>query len=99
MISSHKFGLRIYSQKLNRSINHKEIINRLKKNIKFIETKILADYAEEQINSSNFTIQNNFYKLDNQYMYFRYEAQKLLDFRHKSKTYNLFDLKLISKII
>lgn len=85
MISSHKFGLRIYSQKLNRSINHKEIINRLKKNIKFIETKILADYAEEQINSSNFTIQNNFYKLDNQYMYFRYEAQKLLDFRHKSK--------------
>lgn len=77
MISSHKFGLRIYSQKLNGSTNHKEIINRLKKNIKFIETKILAQYAEKQINSSNFTIQNNFHKLDNQYMYFRYEAQKL----------------------
>jgi len=41
---------------------------------KFIEKNILAKYAEDQIHSNNFTIQNNFYKLDSQYNYFRCQA-------------------------
>lgn len=78
LISSHKFGMRMYSQKVEGEAKYQvEIINKLKKNIKYIEKDILTKYGEDQILSSNFTIQNNFHKLNNQYLYFRKQAQDL----------------------
>lgn len=78
LISSNKFGLRMYSQKIDGIEKQQvEILQKLKKNIKFVEKNILAKSAEEQIITNNFTIQNNFYKLNGQYFYFRTQAQEL----------------------
>ncbi|UUS58281.1 MULTISPECIES: hypothetical protein [unclassified Acinetobacter] len=78
LISSHKFGLRLYSERIaDVEAIQKELINKLKKNIKFIEKNILNQYAENQVALNNFTIPNLFHKLSGQYYYFRDQSKKI----------------------
>lgn len=88
LISSHKFGLRLYSERIaDVEAIQKELINKLKKNIKFIEKNILNQYAENQVALNNFTIPNLFHKLSGQYYYFRDQSKKMF----KKEIDNIFE--------
>ncbi len=75
-----KFGLRLYllpsgknGEDLFKIKN--EIIGKLTRAILKIEKLVLKPFAQHQITEQNFTIANNYHKLENRYAYFRNKAE------------------------
>lgn len=92
-----KFGLRLYvSDVENISEIRNQIVGKMSRVIRKTETKLFTPFAKEQIKENNVIIANNYYRLEERYLFFKDKVEEELK---PKETPEVTDISMLSIVM